>query len=71
MSSFGLEGRRAVVTGGARGIGLAMARAFADAGAEVVLADRDAATAERAARGLAERGARAWAVPLDVTDHQA
>ena len=71
MSSFGLEGRRAVVTGGARGIGLAMARTFADAGAEVVLADRDATTAERSAQDLAERGARAWAVPLDVTDPQA
>jgi NAD(P)-dependent dehydrogenase (short-subunit alcohol dehydrogenase family) len=55
------------VTGGARGIGLATAQALAEAGAQVVLLDRDGAEAETAARGLVGgRGADAHA--LDVAD---
>ncbi|WP_347754215.1 3-hydroxybutyrate dehydrogenase [Agrococcus sp. ProA11] len=54
-----LAGRRAVITGGAAGIGAAIARAFAAEGAEVVIADRDGA----AARSLAtELGGEAWEV---------
>jgi NAD(P)-dependent dehydrogenase (short-subunit alcohol dehydrogenase family) len=51
------------VTGGATGIGLAIARALADAGARVAVADLDAAGAERAAR---EIGRGAFGVPIDV-----
>jgi NAD(P)-dependent dehydrogenase (short-subunit alcohol dehydrogenase family) len=51
------------VTGGATGIGLAIARALADAGARVAIADLDAAGAERAA---AEIGRGAFGVPIDV-----
>jgi meso-butanediol dehydrogenase/(S,S)-butanediol dehydrogenase/diacetyl reductase len=51
------------VTGGATGIGLAIARALADAGARVAVADLDAAGAERAA---AEIGRGAFGVPIDV-----
>lgn len=58
-----LDGRRALVTGGASGIGLACARALADAGAQVILADRDAVGAEKAA---AEIGGEARI--LDLTD---
>lgn len=47
-----LEGRRAVVTGGARGIGRAIAALFATAGAEVVIADIDAEEADRTASEL-------------------
>lgn len=58
-----LKGRVAVITGGAAGIGEAIARTLAGEGCTVCLADRDAAAAEKAAAGL-----RAHAVALDVTD---
>lgn len=54
-----LDGRCAVVTGAARGLGLGIAERLAEAGAAVVLGDLDAAAAERAAAGIAKR----WAVP--------
>ncbi|MFJ5107068.1 3-hydroxybutyrate dehydrogenase [Glutamicibacter sp. NPDC088483] len=60
----GLKGRRALVTGGASGIGLASARALADAGATVTIADLNEQAAEEAAREL---GGKAWAVDLSDT----
>jgi NAD(P)-dependent dehydrogenase (short-subunit alcohol dehydrogenase family) len=62
-----LRGRTAVVTGGARGIGLAIARRLAEAGAHVVIADREEDVAERAAGELEGEGG-ASAAALDVTD---
>lgn len=59
-----LPGRRALITGAARGIGLAFARAYLAEGAQVVLADINAAAAEAAAAGL---GPGAHAVAMDVT----
>ena len=56
-----LAGRRAVITGGAAGIGAAIARSFAAEGAEVVVADRDGAAAAALA---AELGGEAWEVDL-------
>lgn len=50
-----LEGRQAVVTGGARGIGAAIARAFTDEGARVVIFDVDAARAEATAVAIGDR----------------
>lgn len=63
-----LEGRGAVVTGGGRGIGAAIASALVDAGAGVVVAARSAHEIEAVAARLRERGARAWAVACDVSD---
>ncbi|WP_182525280.1 SDR family oxidoreductase [Nocardioides dongkuii] len=64
-----LRGLVVVVTGGARGIGLATAERFARAGARVALGDRDAELATTAAADLAVRtGARVVAAPLDVTE---
>lgn len=60
----GLKGRRALVTGGASGIGLASARALADAGATVTIADLNEQAAEEAA---SELGGKAWAVDLSDT----
>ncbi|WP_306231318.1 3-hydroxybutyrate dehydrogenase [Agrococcus beijingensis] len=56
-----LTGRRAIITGGAAGIGAAIARSFAAEGAHVVIADRDAAAAEALAQEL---GGESWAVDL-------
>ena len=59
-----LTGKRAVITGGASGIGLACAQAFAHRGAHVVLADLNGEAAEAAARDL---GGEAWQVDLSDT----
>lgn len=64
---FSLEGRVSVITGGGGGIGLAVARSFAEAGAVVVLSDVRADAAQAAASGLRDAGWRAVAVGADVT----
>jgi NAD(P)-dependent dehydrogenase (short-subunit alcohol dehydrogenase family) len=66
--SFRLDGKRALVTGGGRGIGLAAASALAQAGAEVTLVARTQAEIEAAAQAIVARGEKAAALPLDVTD---
>jgi len=63
-----LRNRVAFVTGGASGIGLAIARAFLQEGMRVALADRDVPELDRQVTGL---GDAALAVPLDVTDRGA
>jgi 3-oxoacyl-[acyl-carrier protein] reductase len=65
---FSLVGRAAVVTGGARGIGLAIAHRLAAAGAKVAIADLDLAAAEQAVEELRAAGATAIACAFDVTD---
>jgi gluconate 5-dehydrogenase len=68
LSQFSLAGRRALVTGSSRGIGFAIAAAFAGAGAELVLNARDKVALGEAAAKLAEGGARARGVAFDVTN---
>jgi 3-oxoacyl-[acyl-carrier protein] reductase len=68
MSSFSLDGRRAVVTGAASGIGAAIARAYAQAGARLMLADRDAARLASSAADCRALGARVETVEADVGD---
>ena len=62
-NSIDLDGRKAVVTGGAQGIGRAIVARLLDSGAEVAVWDRDMATAERTVRELGNRG---HAVACDV-----
>jgi NAD(P)-dependent dehydrogenase (short-subunit alcohol dehydrogenase family) len=66
--SFRLDGRRALVTGAGRGIGLTAASALADAGAHVTLAARTQSEIEDAAAAIRARGQSADALVLDVTD---
>lgn len=68
---FSLAGRRALVTGAGRGLGLAIARAMAEAGARVWLNGRDGASLDRAVADLAADGLDAAALPFDVTDEAA
>jgi gluconate 5-dehydrogenase len=65
---FDLTGRVALVTGSSRGIGSALARALASAGARIVLNGRDAATLEAARARLAAEGADCTVAAFDVTD---
>jgi len=68
---FDLTGRTALVTGGAKGLGLAMARGLAEHGAPIVLADIDDETGSRAAEELAARtGVAVSYRHLDVTDQE-
>lgn len=63
-----LEGRRILVTGAARGLGLAFATSASEAGADVVLADIQAERVQAAAGQLAARGLRAHAIVVDLLD---
>ena len=60
--------RGAVVTGGGRGIGAAVARTLAESGFRVVVAARTAGAVEAVAESLREAGHDAWAATCDVTD---
>jgi len=66
MNDF--DGQVVVITGASRGLGRGCAEAFAARGAEVVMVSRGAAELEAAAAALRAAGARARAVPCDVTD---
>jgi NAD(P)-dependent dehydrogenase (short-subunit alcohol dehydrogenase family) len=65
----GVRGKVAVVTGGASGIGAALATKLAEGGAEVWIADRQIGEAEALAQRLDGGGAKAHAIELDVRDY--
>ena len=66
--SFRLDGRRALITGGGRGIGLAAAAALAEAGAHVTLTARTSSEIEEAAESIRSDGGSADAIVLDMLD---
>src|SRR5262245_6530755 len=61
-----LASKVAIITGGASGIGRALGEELALRGCEVVLADRQHALAEEVAKGITDRGGRAYGAELDV-----
>ncbi len=69
--SFRLDGKRALVTGGTRGIGLGAAVALAEAGAAVTIASRTASDIEAVVNQMADAGLAAEGVALDITDSAA
>ena len=68
MFELSLEGKVAIVTGGSKGIGRAVALAFARAGASVALAARGATDLEKTVADVEEAGGSALSIPTDVTD---
>lgn len=68
LERFRLDGRTALVTGGASGIGLCCVQALAEAGATVAIADRDEPAIDAAVARLAAGGQAVEGVVLDVTD---
>ena len=67
LDKFQLDGRRALVTGGSRGLGRAMAQALAEAGADLVLVGRDEQTLKQAQAELAALGRRVDVIVADLT----
>jgi NAD(P)-dependent dehydrogenase (short-subunit alcohol dehydrogenase family) len=65
-----VHGQVVLITGGSRGLGLALAREFARIGCRLVLCARDAQELERTRYDLAQRGTDVLAVPCDVTDRE-
>ena len=68
MSKFSLAGKTAVITGGAGGLGRAMIAAYAEAGANVVVASRNREKIEAEAAAIRDKGQSAVAIAVDVTD---
>ena len=65
---LGLKGKNVLVTGGSKGIGLAIAELFADEGANVAICARNADEVGKVVKVLAAKGVKAWGRALDVAD---
>ncbi len=71
LALFDLSGKRALITGSSQGIGFALARGLAQAGAEIVLNGRNAEKLAAAAADLRAEGFKVYELAFDVTDHEA
>jgi NAD(P)-dependent dehydrogenase (short-subunit alcohol dehydrogenase family) len=67
LDTFRLQGRRALITGGSRGLGRAMAQAFAEAGADLILVGRDTESLNRARDELAALGREIRTLTADLS----
>jgi NAD(P)-dependent dehydrogenase (short-subunit alcohol dehydrogenase family) len=65
---LGLRGKSVLVTGGSRGIGLAIAELFADEGANVAICARKTDEVSKVAKSLAAKGVKSWGKAIDVAD---
>jgi len=68
MSSFRLDGKTAIITGGAGGLGRSMVLQYAEAGANVVIASRNLEACENMAKQVRAGGGNALALSVDITD---
>src|SRR5215472_2375209 len=66
LDKFRLAGKRALITGGTRGLGFSMARALAEAGADLVIVGSDAGNLDTAKRELSATGRRVEALRADL-----
>lgn len=71
MQAFDLSGQKALVTGASKGIGRAIALAYAAAGADVALVSRSAEALDAVAKEVSALGRRAVVIPADLTDRDA
>ena len=70
LEKFGLSGKVAVITGAGKGIGAEIARVFAGAGADIVLASRTQSDLDKVAQEITALGRRALVVPTDVMEFE-
>jgi 3-oxoacyl-[acyl-carrier protein] reductase len=70
MSSFDLQGKTAIVTGGAGGIGRSMVAIFAAAGANVVVASRNEENINKVADAIKQKGQSALAIAVDISNEE-
>ena len=68
---FNLKGKKALVTGGSQGLGLAIAKGLADHGADVAIMARDKRRLNRAKKALAKTGRKIWTYSFDLENTEA